>query len=266
MQLMKKCRYGLMIYNKKDIWVGRSFDLYGEYSEAEVQVFRDTVKSGDVAIDVGANTGSHTVALARLVGGGMVLAFEPEKTAYYTLCGNVSINNLRNVVCYQQAVGNRTGTLMVPELDYEQTSNWGGLSLEPDYSKGASYPVNINKIDEMGLGRLDFVKIDIEGMEKDALEGAEKTILQYKPVLYVENDRVEKSEALVSYIKQLGYEMYSHSGPLYNPGNFYENKENVFVTSVEGGVSQFVSVNLYCHHKDVPCLIDTEKFAMTKVQ
>ena len=66
MNLIKKSLYGLMIYNNSDIWVGRSIEKYGEYSESEVQVFRDFIKPGFAILDVGANTGSHTIAFSRL--------------------------------------------------------------------------------------------------------------------------------------------------------------------------------------------------------
>jgi hypothetical protein len=90
MNLLKKCRYGLFIYNTKDIWVGRSLEKYGEFSEAEVQVFSRCINPGAVILDIGANIGCHTIALARLTGpAGMVFAYEPERTNFVTLCGKV---------------------------------------------------------------------------------------------------------------------------------------------------------------------------------
>ena len=265
MNLLKKSKYGLMIYNRKDVWVGRSFDLYGEYSEAEVQVWADYLKPGNIVFDVGANTGSHTVAFSRLVGPtGSVFAFEPERTAFYALAGNVAINNLKNVYCYQQALGNENGSIRVPELDYDKTTNFGGVSLDADYSESPHYVVGMNKIDSISLPRLDLVKIDVEGMEKVVLEGGVENINKFKPVLYVENDRADKSEALIAFIKSLGYQIYSHTASLYNPNNFYENKDNVFVTPLEDGTySQYVSVNLYCCHGEPT--INPEKFGMKKV-
>ena len=123
-------RYGKMIFNTKDIWVGKSFENYGEFSELEVDLFRDCLKSKDVVIDVGANIGSHTIAFQRIVGdSGMVIAFEPERMNFNTLCGNVAINNLRNIYCFHNAVGDQSGAIAVPELDIEKTENFGGLSL-----------------------------------------------------------------------------------------------------------------------------------------
>jgi hypothetical protein len=64
MNLIKKCRYGLMIYNNSDIWVGRSIEKYGEFSESEVQVFQDILKPGHVVLNLGSNIGCHTIAFS----------------------------------------------------------------------------------------------------------------------------------------------------------------------------------------------------------
>ena len=264
MNLLKKCRYGMMIYNNSDIWVGRSIERYGEFSESEVQVFRDVVKPGSAVLDIGANIGCHTVALSRLVGGsGVVFAYEPERNNFNTLAGNVALNNLGNVYCFQKAVGSVGGTIAVPELDLERTVNFGGLSLNEDYSSGVHYPVPLTTLDESNFLRLDFVKMDIEGMERLALAGAEKTIATLRPVLYVEDDREDKSQALYDYIWSLDYVIYKHLAPLYNPSNFFDERENVFVDA-QG--TQIVSGNILCHHKDKPCPVDTAKFAMNMVK
>ena len=253
----------MMIYNNSDIWVGRSIEKYGEFSESEVQVFRDILKPGGVVLDIGANIGCHTVAFSRLVGpSGVVFAYEPERNNFATLAGNVAINNIRNVYLFQKAVGSSGGLIAVPELDLEKTVNFGGLSLDYDYSNGVHYPVPLITLDECKFVRCDLIKIDIEGMEKLALQGAQETIEKCKPVLYVENDREEKSKELIEFIKSLDYEVYKHLAPLYNPNNYYNYNEDVFIN--ESGM-QIVSGNVFCHHKDVPCPIDTKKFVMEKI-
>ena len=270
MNLIKKSLYGLMIYNNSDIWVGRSIEKYGEYSESEVQVFRDFIKPGFAILDVGANTGSHTIAFSRLTGpSGTVFAYEPERTNFTTLCGNIAINNIQNVYCFQKAVGSTSGFIDVPELDHGRMTNYGSVSLNVDYSQASTYPVPLIALDDSNFIRCNFIKIDIEGMEKFALMGAEKTIKTHKPILYVENDRDDNgqpsmtgSNNLIEYIKSLDYVVYKHFAPLFNPNNYFENKENVFLN--EQGV-QFLSVNVFCHHKDAPCPIDPQKFAMEKV-
>jgi hypothetical protein len=80
---LKTCRYGPMLYLKRDRYVGRSLDVYGEYSELEMQVFAQLLRLGMSVAEIGANIGAHTVPLAKLVGpGGAVL---PQRAMFYLL-------------------------------------------------------------------------------------------------------------------------------------------------------------------------------------
>lgn len=267
MNLLKKCRYGLTIYNNIDMWVGRSIEKYGEYSESEVQVFRDIIKQGDVVLDVGANIGCHTMAMSRLVGhGGIVFSYEPERNNFNTLAGNIAINNIRNVHVFQKAVGSVSGFISVPELDLEQTTNMGGLSLTTDYSRAPNYVVHLTTIDEQNFLKCNFIKIDVEGMEKLVLEGAKETIAKHKPVIYVEDDRDDLHDSLVGYLKSLNYIVYKHLAPLYNPENYYKNTKNEFLMPNDDGTYRtIVSSNLFCHHQDVSCPLKPTIFAMEQL-
>ena len=266
MNRIRDCRYGTMIYNDKDQWVGLSLERYGEFSEGEVQLFREVIKPGSTVLDIGANIGCHTVVFSKLVApGGVVLAFEPERVNFNTLAGNLAINNLLNVYVFQQAVGASPGLIAVPELDHELTDNVGGLSLCTDYSSVQNYSVHRITLDQLRLPRVDFIKIDIEGMEKSALEGSRETISRCKPLLYVEDDRPDKSDALFETLKSMDYVLYKHAPPLFNPHKFDQVAENFFLKRKEDGYINYVSFNLFCHHKSITCPVDTEPFGMTLV-
>ncbi len=243
MNIIRRCKHGLMIYNQKDIWQGKSFDTYGEYSEDEVRLYAKILKKDDSIVEVGGNIGSMMVPMSRIVSSGTVMSFEPERNAFCALAGNVAINNLHNVFCFQQAIGKEPGTILVPELDLDKTDNFGGLELDKDYTKAAHYPVSMNSIDNLGLHRCDLLKIDVEGMELAVLQGAAKTIEKFSPYLIVEDDRESKSEDLRAFIHSLGYKIYVHWAPFFNPNNWNGVKENVF--------GKVVSINLFCHKQDI---------------
>lgn len=117
-----------MVYNVHDLYIGRSFDTYGEFSEAEIDVFRQIVRPGDVVLDVGANIGGHTLYLAQAVGPhGKVLAFEPQRMLFQTLCANMAINSITNAYCYNQALGEEHGWVNMPDLDHGSPNNFGAL-------------------------------------------------------------------------------------------------------------------------------------------
>jgi len=223
---LKQCRHGLMLYNSHDLYVGRSLDQYGEFSQGEVDLFGQVVKPGQVILEVGANIGVHTVWLAQAVGAsGTVLAFEPQRIVYQTLCANLALNSITNVHCFCAAVGKAPGRIVVPPLDYSQANNYGGLELG-GYQQGEMVPVLT--LDGLNLPKCHFLKIDVEGMEQQVLEGAVQTIAARMPILYVENDRKDKSAALIRFIDGLGYNLFWHKPLLFNPSNFAGNAENVF--------------------------------------
>ncbi len=255
MNQLGNCRHGRMLFNENDKYIGRALQLYGEFSEGECEVFSQIVRPGWTVIELGANIGAHTVVLSKLVGDrGVVWAFEPQRIVFQTLCANVALNDLQNVVCRQEAVGEKPGQVVVPNLDYQKENNFGGISLGR-YSKNQGEEVPVVTVDSLGLSVVHFIKIDIEGMECEALNGSEQTIEKYKPILYVENDRQEKSEALVRKIDSLGYFMYWHMPPMYSPGNFYGNKENVF--------GSIVSKNMLCFHKSVQHKVDAPRVSLS---
>jgi len=227
--VVKQCRHGLMVYNRNDAYVGRSLELYGEFSQGESKLFEQIVRTGDVVIEVGANIGAHTVHLAQLAEpAGRVHAFEPQRLVFQTLCANLALNSVKNTHCYLQGVGSTEGTLPVPPIDYERPGNFGGISLGGDAPRrsarkdAAPEVVPLVMLDRVfaGLARLRFLKVDVEGMEIDVLLGGRELILRTRPVLYVENDRPAKSEALVAYLSSLGYDLYWHTPRLYNPDNY----------------------------------------------
>ena len=237
----KQCRHALMLYNIHDQYIGRSLDLYGEFSEGEVEAFRQIVHPGQLVVEIGANIGAHTVFLAQHVGPtGLVLAFEPQRLVFQTLCANLALNNIPNVMAYRQALGSTAGTIKVPELPYNRETNFGGLGLG-EFEFGEDVP--LATLDSFGLTRCSLIKVDVEGMEKDVLAGAVETIARFKPVLYVENDRPERSAELIRYIDSLGYSMYWHLPYYFSAGNFFNNADNVF--------PGIVSMNMLCVHSSV---------------
>lgn len=227
---VRRCRYGAMAYIVHDSYIGRSLDLYGEFSPGEASLFAQLLKPGMTALDVGANMGAHTVLFAQKVGQqGRVIAYEPQRVIHQLLCANAMMNGLMNVEARHAAAGSKKGSLIVPPVNYGHAGNYGSLSLG-GYEQGETVPVET--IDSLKLKQCHFIKIDVEGMEIEVIKGALDTLKRCRPMLYVENDRREKSAALIEALFKANYRLYWHLTPYYAPNNYFGNAENVFPNTI----------------------------------
>ncbi len=231
---VKQTRHGLMLYNINDRYVGRSLDKYGEFSEAEAELFRQIIRPGATVVDAGANIGAHTLHFAQLVGPkGLVLAFEPQRLIFQMLCANMALNEIHNVHCLLMALGESAGQANIPTPDPQSEHNFGGVSLT---AEPIGEVVDLLPLDNINFTRLDLLKVDVEGFEAAVVRGGMQTIQQHRPVLYLENDRREKSAELISLLQSLEYDLYWHLPPLYNPDNFYHETLNIFKDILSGNV------------------------------
>jgi FkbM family methyltransferase len=234
---VKQCRHGLFAYNVNDLFIGRSLDVYGEWSEEELSLVFQVLQPGAIVLDVGANIGTHTVPLAKHVtDAGAVLAFEPQRLTFQLLCANVALNSLTNVKCVNAAVSDVRGEVLIPMLDPTKAVNFGGLS-----SVGHEHgePTDTLRIDDLQLGRCNLIKIDVEGLEARVLEGARQTITAHRPVLFVENNNEKGSPAILEVLDALGYKCWWHVANSYAPGNYFGVDKPVFPPYVEANVLCF---------------------------
>ncbi|ALK09916.1 FkbM family methyltransferase [Blastochloris viridis] len=180
---------------------------------------RENFGDGVVAIDCGANVGVHTIEWARaMYGWGEVIAFEAQERVFYALAGNIALNNCFNARALWAAVGENIGTIRVPKPNYLVASSFGSLEIRKtdtnefigqniDYSDSGTIETRMMPIDALGLQRLDFIKIDIEGMELEALKGARKSLEAFKPQLIIEKIKANEGE-LAAFVSEFGYNVY----------------------------------------------------------
>lgn len=232
---LRPCAGGPMLYNRNDAYIGASLRRYGEFSRGERLLFHRLLQPGQWVVEVGSNIGAHTVDLSRAVGPrGRVDAFEPQRLMFQTLCANLALNQCANVHAHPMALGAQEGSIRVPNLDPRARNNFGGLGLQSGLPGGE--PVLLRTLDSLALPRCHFLKADVEGMEVEVLQGAVETIRRHRPLLYLENDREARSAELIDLALSLGYRLYWHLPPMFDPANHAGETENIF-----GGV---VSVNM----------------------
>ena len=226
---IKQCRHGLFMYNLNDLFVGRAMDIYGEWSESELACLGQILKGDDVVIDVGANIGTHTVFFSKKVAaGGMVYALEPQRITFEFLCANLALNGLVNVIPLQVGAGDLPGETIVPTLDPSIVQNFAGLNIE---GHSAGDLVKVLPLDALELKRCNLIKIDVEGMELKVLRGAERTIRNCRPFLFVENHTPEGSPEMLQMLSELGYDCWWQIASYYNPDNFFHITEQVWANA-----------------------------------
>src|SRR5438445_2661229 len=125
-------RHGPMLALAGDRYITRSLELYGEFSQGEWELFAQMVKPGMTVVEVGANIGAHSVALARACLPGPLYLFEPQQRVFQILCANLAMNGVTNAIAYPEACSEEDGFVIVPPLDYGAEFNFGGVSVLPD--------------------------------------------------------------------------------------------------------------------------------------
>jgi FkbM family methyltransferase len=215
--------------NRLDYYIGAGLELYGEYSFHEAAFLTQLIKPKQTIVEVGANIGAHTIVLAKAVGPtGKVIAFEPQPACYALLQAQIALNQIGNITAYNEGVGSERTTYWVPNANYAAPGNFGGIALTKQPAPN-SQPVDVVTLDErLRNVTCSLIKIDVEGMEEDVIRGARKCIRRNKPFLYIENDRIENSESLLTTIFELGYRIWWHITPYYNSENFFRVKNNVY--------------------------------------
>ncbi len=223
-----------MLFPRGDMFIGKSLELYGEWSEGEVVLFSHLLVPGDQVVEAGANIGAHTLALSRQVGpAGKVWALEPQKLVFQMLCANLGLSEIENVEPLHAAGGSQTGSTLIPRVGYGANANFGGVATGDGEDK-----VPVIAIDELKLAHCKLIKIDVEGHEIDVLSGAVDTITRLRPCLFVEDDRADQHPYLMELLRRFGYRAWWHCSPIFNPENFRRNPVNMF-----GNV---LSINLFC--------------------
>lgn len=202
-----------------DLTEAIDFNIFlGGWEPKTLKFLRDNLRSGDVVIEVGANVGAHTLVMSRIIEkSGHVYAFEPTDFAMSKLKRNVELNKefSGNITLLQNIVTN--GELSVPRQRIR--SSWKLDSESPavyaEEECSFSEPVSIDRfVDEYKIGKLNLIKIDTDGYDLKVLQGAQKALSVFSPVVFIElcqytlmeqGDSVQEIFYLLANIGYTGY-------------------------------------------------------------
>ncbi|MFN4153403.1 MAG: FkbM family methyltransferase [Paracoccaceae bacterium] len=153
--------------------------------------------------DIGANIGNASVFFGKVLGAKRVLAFEPLPQAYTTLRRNLDLNGLTEALAYACMVGPHSGRGDIARFN---PRNLGATSFAP----AEDGPIPMVALDDLieaeELQGLGFIKIDVEGMHMDVLNGAKQVLATFRPTLWVAlTNHGADYTAMDSMVQGLGY-------------------------------------------------------------
>jgi len=196
--------------NQDDPVVSGALSL-GIYEHAMTRTFLDRLRPGMTFVDIGANLGYYTVLACGTVG--RIVSFEPSVENIAILRRNVEANGAANVTVVPSGVGDKTETRRLA-LDAD---NKGKHSLIA--SDGAGETIAITTLDralaELGVTRVDLIKMDIEGWEAHAFDGMAETLRRDRPTIFFEYApaRVRLAGrdpfAMIRSLSKLGYDLFA---------------------------------------------------------
>jgi len=185
------------------------------YEEFPLEIAKQEIKQGDVVLDLGANIGYHTLKFARLVGKkGKVFAFEPEPYNFALLKKNLEINGYNNVVLVQKAVS-AENTKIKLYLSEENTADNRIFDSKDDRKFIEIESVTLDKYFENYEGKINFIKMNIQGSESGAIQGMSslieknkdlKIIFEFTPCLHVKYGT--SPEELLKLLTDRGFSLY----------------------------------------------------------
>ncbi|HIA37207.1 MAG TPA: FkbM family methyltransferase [Flavobacteriales bacterium] len=189
-KLTIKTQYGfcMEIDPVKDMGLERSIYYTGTYEKGTLYIMEYLLEEGNIFVDVGANIGLMSIFASYIVKGtGKVFAFEPNPNTLEILKRNIELNGISNIETSNKAIGNTSGTSKL--YDHWDSSRGSASLHEPNYSTD-SYPVNVISLrDHFGNNgqQIHLIKMDIEGYELEALNGAKELIASSAaPMLIIE--------------------------------------------------------------------------------
>lgn len=154
-----------------------------------VKMYARLLNKDSVVLDIGAHLGTHTIPFSHLCK--KVYAFEPQKKIFNLLKKTISDNQINNVKLYNNIVSDTDGESM--EFINSDTGKASACTLRP-YLNGVTSNEITMTIDNLKLGAVHFMKIDVEKAEWFVLRGAKDTIMKYKPIILLETFRSKKNK------------------------------------------------------------------------
>lgn len=148
----------------------------------------------DTVCDIGASYGDSAIWWSKLKGAN-VLSFEPLSDIFRILEDNIALNRAR-VKAYNMAIGSGNFSMSSREGNMLGKSNVANSPM-----------IETTRMDDLGIPKIDLLKIDVEGFELDVLKGAVKSIKKLKPRIIIETHSTDLRNSCDKFLKSMGYSL-----------------------------------------------------------
>lgn len=249
-------KYGRFIFFRNDDPIGACLHYYGEWAQQEMDLFDLFLSEDSNVIDVGANIGTHSVYFSKKCSRGTVFAIEPQLYISEILSTNLLFNGCFNVIPVRAACSSEEKEIRILNIDpfHGQKVNYGEYKLEDQKDKGVlTNCITLNSFTKYGIP-IHLVKLDVEGLEVDVINGAKKLLFKFKPMLYIEFNNKDGNDELLNLIYSLDYIPYWHIYTKHNLNNHNKQSKNIweednYIISKKNMDRRYEG-NILCVHKD----------------
>jgi FkbM family methyltransferase len=180
---------------------------HGLFESGLMEWCKQLCSKDKIFLDIGAHTGTYTVTLANHCK--HVYSFEPQKMTYYALCGSIALSNLNNVTCMNIGLGSHD---QVGDVKLKIVSNdGGGSSIHATTNILREEVIKVDKLDNLNMTNIGFIKMDVEENEIYVIKGALETLKNssYPKILFESNFN---NEELFGLLKYIGYKIVKLNG------------------------------------------------------
>lgn len=188
--------------------------LRSNKDEKEFVFFLSMIPENAVILDIGANIGVMTTALAKKATRGKIISFEPMPENIRVVKKMINRFQLGNVTLLETALGDKPGslTMVMPVMNKLKMQGLSHVKEEgatDEWNTGEEFTVPVQMLDDIDLlkqqSKIDAIKIDVENYEYFVLKGGEQLLRKHMPVVYCELWNNDKRKLCMDYLKGLGY-------------------------------------------------------------
>lgn len=244
-KIMKKVQGSKMILSLNDLGISRELALYGVHEKNSTEEVKTIIKPGMKILEVGANIGYYALIETKLAGpSGYLYAIEPAPHNFESLKKNLELNGIRNVDLHMAAFGESRGKAKFYVYDRGNLSSF--IKREDMGMKYEEVEVEIMTLDDfLRFKKVDFIRMDVEGFEKEILKGSENALSEGNRPKYffieVHSELLHKKDSsagdILGFLKDHGYEIRK---------SFWRGRSDICANSMEEMLShEFLEVGYW---------------------